>query len=1123
MRNHWQRVRIKGKYCVIFSTLFFIGIYYALRIRDHYSNKTTSAQVISPLSKGLTRGIDPSTRSSIEQSFGKLPLSFEVNNGQADKSVNFLSRGRGYTVLLNSTEAVLNIQHGARKKKKHLLKNPAEDVIKEESESAEVIRLKSIGSNPNPKITGMDELGGKSNYFIGNDSSKWHTNISTYAKVKVEEVYPGIDLVYYGNQRQLEYDWIVAPGADPKNIRFEVTGKEDLSIDNLGNLILDKRNNLLLRKPVIYQQNDGKITEIAGQFLLLGKHLVGIQLGKYNPSFALIVDPILSYSTFLGGRGIDEAWSIALDSSDNVYITGDTASDSFPVVNPFQANLIGGNTDAIVLKFSPSRNEIIYSTYLGGNFYDYGYDIAVDSYGNAYVTGSTEAPNFPIFHAFQSSIGSFETEDGFVTKLSAAGNELIFSTYLGGDKEDAGISIAIDSLGNSYIAGATYSRNFPTANAFQSTNNGQENAFVTKFTTDGDLVYSTFLGGEFLDSAYGIAVDSSENAYVTGATYSDNFPTENPLQRDNAGATDAFITKLNASGNSLIYSTFFGGSKDDYGRAIAVDSLNQAYVGGVTYSDDFPTKDAAQVNYGGGTKDAFVLKLSAGGDTLIYSTYLGGSQDDQCWGLAVDSFGYSYVTGFTDSTDFPIKNSIFTNVPTVTNAFVSKLDLSGNSLLYSTFLGGDISDYGTSITVNSHGEAYVTGVTSSENFPVVNAYQEENMDRQGSSQDLFIAKISTDDIAAVPVVTTAVIASMTQTTASGGGNVTADNGASITARGVCWSTSANPTIANICSSDGTGTGTFTSSIVGLTIGTTYHIRAYATNTVGTAYGTEKVFTTLTLPAVTTAGLSSITQTSAIVGGNVVSDDTVPVTSRGVCWSISWNPTTSDTCTSDGTGPGAFTSSIVGLTADTVYNYRAYAVSSIGTAYGMGRNFATLAPPDFRIYGGSRKEVNAGSSAVYNLSITGVSNFSGTVTFTYSGLPKAAICSIPSPLNISGSAVFPFNVTIGTTASSTTTGMIEGPYRFPWNYSESVLFMGLAGLPLMVFAQKRRRLSIAFLLLSTVGLAGCGSGSSSRTTPSKTPPSKTTTIEGTPAGTYTITLTATSGSISHNINLTLTVN
>ena len=557
------------------------------------------------------------------------------------------------------------------------------------------------------------------------------------------------------------------------------------------------------------------------------------------------------------------------------------------------------------------------------------------------------------------------------------------------------------------------------------------------------------------------------------------------------------------------------------GISIALDSLNQAYVGGRTYSDDFPTKDAVQISYGGGIDDgdAVVFKVNAGGDALLYSTYLGGSQIDLCYGIAVDSLGYAYVTGATDSTDFPLKDSIFTNIPTLTNAFVSKLDLTGNSLLYSTLLGGDLYDYGMSIAVTSNSEAYIAGYTNSDNFPVVNAYQAMNSDLvDGQSSDIFISKISTEDIATVPIVTTAVMSSITQTTATGGGNVTADGGASIVARGICWSLSANPTTANECSNDGTGTGTFTSSIGGLTAGETYHFRAYATNTEGTAYGTERVFTTLTLPVVTTAWTASVTQTSATSGGTVVSDDTVPITGRGVCWSTSYNPTTSDSCTNDGTGPGEFTSSIVGLIENTSYYVRAYAVSPLGTVYGGLNVFATLGPTDFQITGENLPlTVDAGSSAVYDLSITGHNNFSGTVTFTYSGLPSATTCSIsPSSLQVSGSEAIPFSVTVRTTARSTTTGMIENQYYFPENYFEFAPYICFAGFPLMIFAKKRRQLLVAFVLLSTIGLIGCGNGASSNT------PNTPTIIKGTPAGTFTLALVAKSGGISHNINLTLTV-
>jgi trimeric autotransporter adhesin len=375
------------------------------------------------------------------------------------------------------------------------------------------------------------------------------------------------------------------------------------------------------------------------------------------------------------------------------------------------------------------------------------------------------------------------------------------------------------------------------------------------------------------------------------------------------------------------------------------------------------------------------------------------------------------------------------------------------------------------------------------------------------------ADIAFTALAAMPTITTAAIISITQTTASGGGNVTSDGGAFIFARGVCLSTSANPTTANTCTSDATGTGAFTSSITGLTANTSYHVRAYAINSVGTTYGADIAFTTLVLP--TTAAVTTITQTTASGGGTVNSDGGASVSTRGVCWSTSANPTTSDTCTNDGTGAGAFTSSITGLTASMSYHARAYATNSGGTAYGADIAFTTLAP-DFQVgtvSGGSNSAVvNAGSSAVYSLAVTGMS-YSGSVTFSCAGLPAGAICSVtPNPLSVSGSASVPFSVTISTASRATAPGITKYRTRFPWSGSAPATLLCLGSLILMIAIQRRRRISIAFLLLSAFGLVGCGGGSSSRTN-----------IKGTPAGTYTVVLTATSGGISHNTNLALTVN
>ena len=684
--------------------------------------------------RAIAKDVDPATRASVEENYGKLPLSFEANNGQVDDAVKFLARGSGYTLFLTSTEAVLSLRHG---KAKDPMAKPGREPKESRPVGNDVVRLKLIGANSKPKMAGLDELPGKSNYFIGKDPAKWRKDVSNYSKVKIEDVYPGIDLVYYGNQRQLEYDWIVDPGTDPGVIKFAVEGKADLKVNARGDLILDKGGDLRLNRPFIYQQRAGLRTEVAGRYILHGKREVGFQLEKYDASLPLVVDPVLTYSTYLGGAGSDYGQAIAVDSSGNAYVTGYTTSTNFPTANALQASNVNEYIDAFVTKLNASGSALLYSTYLGGSSYDTGWGIAVDSSGNAYMTGETYSSDFPTAYALQASYGG-GSYDGFVTKLNASGNALIYSTYLGGSNDDRGFGIAVDSIGNAYVTGETYSSDFPTANPFQASYGGLRDSFVTKLNASGTaLVYASYLGGANADYGYRIAVDSIGNAYVTGETYSSDFPTANPFQASNANEyVDVFVTKLNASGSALIYSTYLGGSDYDTGCGITVDSSSNAYVTGYTFSTDFPTANPFQANKGGNW-DVFVTKLNASGNALVYSTYLGGNGDDRGAGIAVDSIGNAYVTGYTFSTDFPTANPFQASNRGNINAFVTKLNASGNALVYSTYLGGNSDDRGAGIAVDSIGNAYVTGYAFSTDFPTTNPFQAIN----SGSADVFISKI----------------------------------------------------------------------------------------------------------------------------------------------------------------------------------------------------------------------------------------------------------------------------------------------------------------------------------------------------------------------------------------------
>ena len=608
-----------------------------------------------------------------------------------------------------------------------------------------VLRMKLLGANPAPGVSGLDEMPAKSNYFIGNDAKKWHTNVPMYAKVKYKSVYSGIDLVYYGNQRQLEYDFVVAPGGDPRRIQLGIRGAKKISRSEDGDLVLAmNEGEIRWHQPVVYQEKDGTRQEIAAHYAIKGKNRVGFEVAGYDLRKPLFIDPLI-YSTYLGGSGDDWGSGIAVDSSGSAYVTGYTDSTNFPTTNPLQP-VYGGDYDAFVAKLNPTGSALVYSTYLGGSGLDQGNGIAVDSSGNAYVTGYTISTDFPTMNPFQPIYGG--NEDAFVAKLNPTGSALVYSTYLGGSGLDQGNGIAVDSSGNAYVTGYTGSTDFPTMTPLQPANSsgGDYDAFVAKLNPTGSaLVYSTYLGGSGWDFGQGIAVDSSGNAYVTGTTQSTDFPTKNPLQQAN-GAGDgqnAFVAKLNTTGSALVYSTYLGGSAGDEGLGIAVDSSANAYVTGYT-GPDFPTMNPLQPAFGGGTygTDAFVTKLNPTGSGLIYSTYLGGGENDVGSAIAVDSSGNAYVTGYTQSTDFPTVNpSQPANGGGYSDAFVAKLNPTGSALVYSTYLGGSGEELGHGIAADGPGNAYVTGYTDSTDFPTANPLQPAEGDG-GCCGDAFVAKIA---------------------------------------------------------------------------------------------------------------------------------------------------------------------------------------------------------------------------------------------------------------------------------------------------------------------------------------------------------------------------------------------
>ncbi len=481
----------------------------------HERAKTSLVVAIVTLTAVTSTGEAPGTsprppepKQRVTASYGKLSLHFEANQGQTDARVKFLARGSGYSLFLTSTELVLALGKAEPS-------GPGKGVARAEAATPkrpsppEVLRMKLLGANARPAIEGREELPGKSHYFIGNDPKKWRTDVPQYARVQYKDVYPGVSLTYYGNQDRLEYDFVVSPGGDPRRIGLGIEGAQRIHVDAEGNLVLSlPGGEVVQRAPVVYQEVDGARKAVEGRFVLRGRGEVGFEVGAYAADRPLVLDPLLVYSTYLGGSGDDHGQAIAVDPSGNVYVTGYTFSTNFPTANPLQGAYGGGTYDAFVAKLNSAGSALVYSTYLGGSGYDLGLGIAADASGNAYVIGDTSSTNFPTVNPLQAGYGG--GSDAFVAKVNATGSALVYSTYLGGSGGDQGQGIAVDSSGNASVTGTTQSTDFPTANPLQAKLSGIGDAFVAKLNASGlALAYSTYLGGSDFDQGHDIAVNAS--------------------------------------------------------------------------------------------------------------------------------------------------------------------------------------------------------------------------------------------------------------------------------------------------------------------------------------------------------------------------------------------------------------------------------------------------------------------------------------------------------------------------------------------------------------------------------------------------------------------------------------
>jgi hypothetical protein len=707
-----------------FSTLFSIGILLSFAFDSGIASKRIMA--LSP-----PDSFGPLTKAGKISALGANSLRFEPNEGQFPEPTKFAARTKNYSLFLSQTALVVS-PFGQPDQRSY-------------SQAAQISRtparasLVFVGAGK-PDIVGGGKLQSISNYFRGADPSHWQPRIANYSRVEYRNLYPGVNLICHGENSEPEFDWIVQPGADPEQIRFSVQGAEP-AIDGVGDLLFKlPEGEVRLKKPAIYQELDGNRRVISGRFILSRNREVNFKIGDFDRTRPLVVDPVLVYSTYLGGSIDDEAAQVRVDGLGNIYVIGTAQSNDFPLVNPLpsQSNK-SGFLEAFVAKFDASGSHLVYSTYLAGTapgHVDRGNAIAVDASGNAYITGQTNDLNFPTTPgAYLPAPGGGTVglcgncTDGWVAKLDPTGSSLIFSTYLTGNSNNVlstPFGIALDAGGNVYLAGDAYPPAFSTTpGAYRNVDpTATLGVFITKMNPTGSaLVYSSLIGGNGNDQAFAIALDTSDNAYITGVTGSTNFPETTVLQPPGA-ALQAFAVKLSASGGQLMYSTLFGAGQ---GLGIAVDASDNAYIAGFTL-EPFPTAGPMQTQFK--NDDAFVSKLDPSGATLVYSILLGGSDVDQGTGIALDAVGNAYVTGRTQSADFPTVNAIQPIYSGGTlcayncsDAFVTVVSADGSKFLFSTYLGDTGFETGNSIAVDPSGSIYVTGVTTSIDFEVVNPYQ----------------------------------------------------------------------------------------------------------------------------------------------------------------------------------------------------------------------------------------------------------------------------------------------------------------------------------------------------------------------------------------------------------------
>lgn len=1135
---------------------------------------------------------DKASEAAARRTYGGLPLSFESNEGQFDDHVQFRSRGAGYTLFLERNEAVLTL----RRNNVPEAGSPRLETRASERPVAAILRMKLVGGNPTAQAMGFDRLPGITNYFRGNDPAQWRTRVPNYSRVRYADMYPGIDLVYYGHQRTLEYDFVIAPGADPSAIKLKFEGAEHVRVDKLtGDLVLAAPGGeVRLHKPVVYQPDSGsnRHGSVDGRYALSGKEEITFLLSSYDHRAPLIIDPTLSYSTYLGGSAQDQAYAIAVDSAGNAYITGMTLSADFPVANAIQPSInhtLPYTNDAFVTKLSPDGSSFVYSTFLGGVYSDQGYAIAADSNGNAYVAGVTSSPDFPVTRgAFQTTFkGGGDVPggvDAFVTAISSDGARLIYSTYLGGSGWDQANGIAVDSGGNAYVAGTSGSTDFPVSTGALQTGftagvtahctawPACGNAFVTKLNSTGSaLVYSTYLGGTTNESAQGIALDSAGNAYVTGYTASNDFPTTPGAFQTgfSINSENAFISKINPQGTALVYSSYLGGNGGttplgDQAFGIAVDKSGSAYITGTHESADFPTTPNA---YQGGSQsapgpagDAFVARLYPAGCGLIYSTYFGGVPNSTLAGaIALDASGDAYVTGGTVAQELPTVNPIQASCltcgapPNFQGApWIAEFDPTGSKLVYSTYLDGSQSpsrnpngiDQGRGIAVDSIGNAYVAGQTSVSDFPTLNAVRSS----YGGAQDGFVAKLNPTNLPSLVLNPPRLVfpsQAVGTTSASESATLTNQTSGVVSISGITsqttWFSQTNNCGSSLqagasCTISVQYTPPYDTNQWGVIV---IHDNAYAGPHVLPAYGSGFEPPSVSFwgnglsQGVVTFGGTPIGTTLGPTQVNLQNGGDAPLTIASIA--VTGEFTQTNDCGASVPGHGLCTISVnfTPTAAGTRTGMLAVTDNASGSPQtlpitGIGQDFSLSASP-------ASATITAGQETTYTLTITPAGGFSQAVSLSCSGAPQLANCSMSPPsVTFNSTNAQTVQMIVTTTAPSPSQSgprsppdWRSAPQHAPWRLLEVVALLVLVGL--VVGVRGRRVPSLAalsftatvFVILLWASCGGGGGGVGGGGGGGGNP--------GTPAGTYTLTLTGTytnpaagGSNLTHTTTVQLTV-